>query len=227
MYTIGIKGKGYYSGLKNAGGSKRVNSIVKNTGDDFIKEVGDVDEYELQLCKIRVTIPMKRSIDDIDNQYIFKTKEDAQKHLERLKNTLDTNDDRSYSYPTRTSTSWGGRSHTSTAHSSQTRYDKKTALKTYPQLEILEDELTLKKKTRRNHVIYTCKPATARGTSYTCQFCNIEISDGEPYYSNYKFNLCFHCIQQMFNDLKPKFDACTESEDWTTAWVAEKVTREI
>jgi len=227
MYTIGIKGKGYYSGLKNSGRSKSVSTERKNEGEFKIDKITD-SSYTEELTTIIVTIPMKRLIDDVDNGYIFSTKEEAEKQLENIKDSLEYDSNRDYHYSSRTYKDWRSSStRVSPAHSNQTRYDRTKAWVVYDKLEVLDDEVTLKKKSRFNIKNYAGRLDTCVGTHRTCQFCNVEINKGEPFYNAYKFDLCNHCVQNIANELGAKFDACPESKDWSTAWLAERVTRDV
>jgi len=225
MFTIGIKGKGYYSGFKRSGANRKVTAERQNVGEFKVDKI-TASSYIEDLISITVTIPMKRIIDEIDNRYIYSTREEAERALENIKNSLEYDSDRSYYYDT--SKSWrSGRMETSKAHASLTRHIKSKAWKVYDQLEILNEEVTIKKKSRFNIKNFSGRIEVNTFTSRTCQFCNIEISKEEPFYRSYEFDLCNHCVQNIANELGSQFNACKNNAEWSSAWLAERVVRDI
>jgi len=225
MFTIGIKGKGYYNGIARSGSSTTVETQRQNSGDYRIEEISD-SSYLERRSDITIKIPMKRDVDMVDSKYVFTTRAEAEAELLLVESRLNREDkDRIYNNSSKTDSRhyYGNRD----AQSSQTYYHKEPALKIFPQLVIIEEEVHIKKRSRFNFKDYTVGIAVASTNSGTCGFCNVEISKDEPHYRNYNFNVCNNCIQSMANELGTKYDACENAEGWTTAWVAEKLTREI
>jgi hypothetical protein len=97
--------------------------------------------------------------------------------------------------------------------------------KVLEELEVVEVDLMVKKKSYFN--IKSFNPIL-RIPSFggSCNVCNIEISKGEPYLTTYEYNICNTCLQKLAGELGEAYNKCEKAEEWNTAWLAEKITRE-